>query len=172
VNDEPVLRPATPDDAWAIAQLHVAAWRWAYRDLVDADFLASLDPDARTPIWAERLASAPARTVVAERAGRIVGFVTFGAAQDADATPTVGQVFAIYTDESCQGTGVGRALMVHALQALAAEGKSEATLWVLETNALARTFYERGGWRLDGATQDEHLGSTSLHEVRYRRPLP
>ena len=109
---------------------------------------------------------------MAERAGGIVGFVTFGAARDTDATPAVGQVFAIYLDEGVQGTGVGRALMVHALQALAAEGRTEATLWVLETNTLARTFYERGGWRSDGATQVEHVGSTSLREVRYRRTLP
>jgi ribosomal protein S18 acetylase RimI-like enzyme len=172
VYDEPVLRPATPDDAGALAQLHVDAWRWAYRGLVDADYLASLDPVARTPIWERRLTSALGRTVAAERAGRIVGYVTFGAAQDADATPAVGQIFAIYTHESAQGTGVGKALMAHALQTLAAEGRTEATLWVLETNALARTFYERGGWRPDGATQDEHAGGTSLHEVRYRRPLP
>jgi ribosomal protein S18 acetylase RimI-like enzyme len=171
VNEEPVLRPAAPDDAGALAQLQVAAWQWAYRGLVDADYLASLDPVARTLMWTERLASAPARTVVAERAGRIVGFVTFGAAWDADATPAVGQIFAIYIDETVQGTGVGRALIVHALQTLAAEGRSEAILWVLETNTLARIFYERGGWRPDGAAQDEQMGSTSLHEVRYRRPL-
>jgi ribosomal protein S18 acetylase RimI-like enzyme len=172
VYDEPVLRPATPDDAGMLAQLNVAAWQWAYQGLMDADYLASLDPVARTPMWAERLAAAPPRTVVAERAGRIVGYVTYGAAQDADATPAVGHVFAIYTDESAQGTGVGRALMVHALQTLAADGRTEATLWVLETNTLARTFYERGGWAPDGAAQDEHVGGTSLHEVRYRRPLP
>ena len=172
MHDELVLRPATPNDASVLAQLHVAAWQWAYRGLVDADHLASLDPVTRTPIWAERLSSALARTVAAERAGRIVGYVTFGAAQDTDATPAVGQVFAIYLDKSVQGTGVGRALMVHALQALAAEGRTEATLWVLETNTLARTFYERGGWRTDGATQEEHVGNTSLREVRYRRALP
>jgi GNAT superfamily N-acetyltransferase len=101
-----------------------------------------------------------------------VGFVTFGAARDADAAPAVGQIFAIYLDEDVQGTGVGNGLMVHALQTLAAEGRTRAILWVLETNTLARTFYERGGWRPDGATQDDHVGSISLHEVRYRRPLP
>ena len=172
MGDEPVLRPATPGDAATLAQLHVAAWQWAYRGLVDADYLAFLDPVTRTPMWAERLTSTLARTVVAERAGRIVGYVTFGAARDADATPAVGHVFAIYVDETAQGTGVGRALMAHALEGLAADGRTQATLWVLETNTLARTFYERGGWRPDGATQDEHLGNAALHEVRYRRPLP
>jgi ribosomal protein S18 acetylase RimI-like enzyme len=171
-SDEPVLRPATPADAAVLSQLNVAAWRWAYRDLVDVDYLASLDPVTRTPMWAERLASTLARTAVAERAGRIVGYVTYGPAQDADATPAVGHVFAIYVDEHAQGTGVGQVLMIHALHDLATDGRTEATLWVLETNTLARRFYERGGWRTDGTTQDEHLGGASLHEVRYRRRLP
>ena len=172
MRDEPVLRPASPDDAGVLARLHVSAWQWAYRGLVDADYLASLDPVTRTPMWAERLASTLARTVVAEQGGRVVGYVTYGPAQDADATPAVGHVFAIYVEQHVQGTGVGRALMRHALEALAADGRTEATLWVLETNTLARSFYERGGWHADGTTQDEHLGSTTLHEVRYRRPLP
>src|SRR4051812_9122436 len=119
-DDEPVLRAATPDDAGVLGQFQVTAWRWAYRGLIDADYLASLDPGAWTSIWAERLMAARAATVVAERAGRVVGFVTFGAGQDADASSPVGQVFAIYVDESVKGTGVGRALMVHALRALAA----------------------------------------------------
>jgi len=172
VSDEPLLRPATPDDAGVLSRLNVAAWRWAYRDLVDADYLASLDPGTRTPMWSERLASTLARTVVAERDGRVLGYVTYGPAQDADATSAVGHVFAIYVAEHAQGTGVGKVLMVHALHELAADGRTEATLWVLDTNALARRFYERGGWRPDGTTQDEQLGGASLHEVRYRRPLP
>jgi ribosomal protein S18 acetylase RimI-like enzyme len=172
VPDELVLRPATPDDAPVLSRLNVAAWRWAYRGLVDADYLATLDPVTRTPMWAERLASGLAPTVVALRAGRVVGYVTYGAAQDSDATPDVGHVFAVYVEENAQGTGVGRALMVHALEALAGEGRTQATLWVLETNTLARRFYERGGWHPDGTTQDEPLGGATLHEVRYRRPLP
>jgi ribosomal protein S18 acetylase RimI-like enzyme len=172
VDDELVLRQATPDDAGALAELNVAAWRWAYRGLVDADYLASLDPGAGTSTWAGRLTSASARTVVAEQAGAVVGFVSFGAAEDADATPAVGHVFAIYISESVQGSGVGRALIVHALEALAAEGRAEATLWVLDTNTVARTFYEAGGWRTDGAIQEANLGTTSLRLVRYRHPLP
>ena len=172
VPGDTVLRPATLDDAATLAHLHVASWQWAYRGLLDADHLASLDPVARTPVWAERLSSTKGRTVVADRAGRVVGFVTFGAAQDGDAAPAVGHVYAIYVDESVQGTGVGKALMVHALQALAADGPTEATLWVLESNTLARTFYERGGWRPDGATRDEQIGASSAHELRYRRSLP
>jgi hypothetical protein len=44
----------------------------------------------------------------------------------------------------------------------------DATLWVLDENVRARSFYERGGWRLDGATKDDDRGSFVLKEVRYR----
>ena len=102
MDDELVLRPATPEDAGALAQLNVAAWRWAYRGRGLPTYLA-LDPVAWTSIWGRAPDLAPARTVAAEQAGGLVGFVIFGAAQDADAAPSVGQVFAIYISESVLG---------------------------------------------------------------------
>ena len=35
-----MLRPATADDAALIAQLHIDSWRSAYRDILDAAYLA------------------------------------------------------------------------------------------------------------------------------------
>ena len=43
MHGELVLRPATVGDAGLLAQLHVAAWQWAYRGLVNAEYLASLE---------------------------------------------------------------------------------------------------------------------------------
>jgi hypothetical protein len=47
-----------------------------------------------------------------------------------------------------------------------------AVLWVLEGNARARRFYERGGWAADGTTRDEPMGGEMTHQLRYalRRP--
>jgi hypothetical protein len=55
---------------------------------------------------------------------------------------------------------------------LAARGCREATLWVLDTNTRARTFYERKGWAADGATQVDEVWGATVTEVRYRGPLP
>ena len=54
----------------------------------------------------------------------------------------------------------------------ATAGFTQATLWVLESNARARQFYAKGGWVEDGAvTQDDSHGFP-ISEVRYRRQLP
>jgi hypothetical protein len=46
-----------------------------------------------------------------------------------------------------------------------------AILWVLEQNLRARRFYEREGWSLEGAPQEEQLAGVRLQVVRYGRAL-
>ena len=57
------------------------------------------------------------------------------------------------------------------MRGLTETGFSAATLWVLETNARARRFYESAGWAADGATKTDRRGDIELREVRYRRAL-
>lgn len=169
------VRSARVEDAAAIARIHVEAWRWAYEGLVDAGYLAGLDVESRTGNWQRALASGSANVRVAERDGRVVGFVVTGPsrdeARDDGAPASTGELRAIYIEPALERTGVGAALMVTALADLAAAGFSEATLWVLDTNARGRTFYERGGWRPDGAVREEKAGPSTLRELRYRRVL-
>jgi GNAT superfamily N-acetyltransferase len=96
--------------------------------------------------------------------------VTFGP-PDAPSIPGAGELYAIYLDPAHWGRGYGRALMRAAERGLAEAGFSKAYLWVLETNARARRFYEIAGWAADGGTKVEHRGTVELREVRYRRDL-
>jgi len=57
------------------------------------------------------------------------------------------------------------------LERLQHERFREAMLWVLEDNPRTRRFYERAGWRLDGAVREETILDTSVREVRYRIAL-
>ncbi len=168
-----IVRSATPEDAAAIAHVHVTAWRWAYAGLLDDAVLAGLDVDARRRLWERVAAEGRATLLVAERDGAVVGFVSAGRSRDDDAADGTGEVYAIYLLREVQGTGVGAALMDAALAALAADGCARATLWVLATNDLARSFYERGGWRPDGTERIERVRDDApVAELRYRRPLP
>lgn len=92
------------------------------------------------------------------------------------ATPALyeelGELYAIHLDPAEQGQGVGRLLMTDALATLRRRGWRQAGLWVYEQNAHARRFYERGGWRLDGAWRDGSIGATVSRQLYYRRPLP
>ena len=172
------IRPAQPRDAAAIALIHVRTWQAAYRGQLPETYLKSLDAelDQRTARWERSIANAIARgqhQLVAEESGRVVGFVTFGPSEDEPVDPEVGQVYAIYVDSGYWDRGYGRDLFAAAVRGLTEAGFGGATLWVLESNARARRFYESAGWAADGATKTEQRGDIALHEVRYRSaPLP
>lgn len=73
------IRPATVDDAYGIARVHVDTWRDAYAGIVPAAVLAALDIDARAQRMRQLLGDPnPFTNLVAALDGTVVGFVTFG----------------------------------------------------------------------------------------------
>jgi GNAT superfamily N-acetyltransferase len=91
----------------------------------------------------------------------VVGFVTFGPSRDRD-TVGMGEIYALYMDPGRYEGGVGRMLMAHARRRLKGQGFEAAVLWVLQGNERAASFYEREGWKPDGATREEEpYGITS-----------
>jgi hypothetical protein len=48
---EPTLRPATPADAAAIAEVHVRSWQVGYRGIVAKEVLAAQSVQAREREW-------------------------------------------------------------------------------------------------------------------------
>ena len=166
----PHLRQARSDDAPVIGALQVRAWRWAYAGLLPEAMLAGLSAERRAGWW--RQLPDDQRVWLAEDAGvtsaGLMGFCATAPARDAG----TGEVRAIYIEEAALGKGVGRALMRRALTDLDSRGFRRATLWVLESNARGRRFYEAGGWRADGETRVEVWDGVGLHEVRYAIELP
>jgi ribosomal protein S18 acetylase RimI-like enzyme len=75
----------------------------------------------------------------------------------------------MYVDPGHWRRGAGEALMLTALERLSSLPYTEAVLWTFKENRRAIAFYERFGWRRDGA---EKLHSRSGEPaVRYRRPV-
>jgi ribosomal protein S18 acetylase RimI-like enzyme len=169
------VRPATPDDAPAVAEVHVRSWQVAYVGLVPQDHLDRLDPADRLPVWRQILTEdvPPAGTAVLVDGDRVVGFVRVGPGRpQGDIDPAaVGELATIYILGSHWGRGGGRLLMADAVGRLTRAGFREAVLWVLETNVRARRFYEKAGWYADGATDVVEKHGWTRTEVRYRRSL-
>jgi ribosomal protein S18 acetylase RimI-like enzyme len=164
-----VIRQATPDDADAIALVHVRTWQGAYGHVFPPEELAGISVEARATSW-RGILGRDERTYVAERDGEVVGFVGTGPSRDDDGAGS-GELYAIYVDPEHWDSGAGRELAAYADDLLRGDGFTEATLWVLDDNPRARRFYEAGGWRLDGAKRTGlHLG-VETHEVRYRKDL-
>jgi GNAT superfamily N-acetyltransferase len=171
----PLIRQAEPRDAEAIARCHVHTWQVAYRGQLPDTLLDGLSSEIerRTAFWHRVIGEREARRqhqLVAVDGDRVVGFATYGRNEQGD-DPSVGELYAIYLDPRYWGRGYGRALFSSAERGLREDGYRAAVLWVLETNARARRFYEIAGWQPDGGRKTDHRGSVELREVRYRRDL-
>ena len=177
----PLIRSAARADAPAIADIRVAGWRATYAGLVPAAYLRAMDPAADAARWLAGWDAGPSR-LVAEHAGRVVGFATYGvyrADDDHAGWPRAdhdGELQALYVASGSRSAGVGSALLAAALAELAAAGHRTARLWVLAGNARARRFYTRHGFRdesPDGVRQTftPRGSDVAVPEVRYTRPL-
>jgi ribosomal protein S18 acetylase RimI-like enzyme len=161
------VRAATVGDAPRLGQIKVGAWRSAYEGLIDAAVLLGMDADE----WAERFRTRvldrfadPGEFLLVGGTGEVVtGYVSGGAYRDKDLTDS-GEIFAVYVDPATWRTGVGRRLMVAAIDHLSSANFQRAALWVLADNQVARTFYESLGWHVDSEVQERGHGAL---EVRY-----
>jgi GNAT superfamily N-acetyltransferase len=160
------VRLAEGSDSLAIETIRVRGWQTAYRHVFPANALDEMPVDDER--WRDRLVTPPPgwSTFVAENGeGMVVGFSSVGPSRDVRG---LGELYAIYVDPDAWSTGAGRALIERAEEQLRAE-YDVATLWVLEDNPRARSFYERFGWQPDGARKAEERWGVRAPEVRYRK---
>jgi len=150
----------------------VASWRVAYHGIMPDSALEALSVDVFAAGWAKTLGQVQRSNLVAEARGQVVGFASFGPSRDAVAVPPIGELYALYLDPAVWGRGVGYALWSAALNDLRGAGYAGVTLWVLEANTRARSFYERVGFELEpGVTRALEREGAVLPEVHYRRSL-
>ena len=167
-------RLASPADAEAIARLHVASWRDAYRGFVPAAFLEALKLELRTAYWREEIGNPAITVLLAESASTLCGVCACGPCHDSgQPVPGAWEIYHLHVAPNLRGQGVGAQLFASAVEHGARAGHTALTLWVIAPNVAARRFYARQGMRTDGAEQDRPLGGgPTVSEVRYRLDLP
>ena len=159
---------ATPEDARAVAEIHVDTWRAAYASIVPADYLASLSVERRETIWTECIATGTPELLVAKDAGVVQGWLSFAQSRDEGSPKTEAEVWAIYVSPSAWSTGAGRSLWLRARELMLAQGFRSCSLWVFPQNDRAIQFYHSAGFAHDGsAPKSFELGGAQLQEVRF-----
>jgi ribosomal protein S18 acetylase RimI-like enzyme len=137
------------------------------------EYLDGLDVEKRANMWRQLAQDADKIILVAEDSeGDIVGFSALGPSRDTDADPSTAEVAAIYVHPEEWKKGIGRALLSASLEQIRKRKFDQLTLWVLEGNQRARSFYESFGFIQEGAVKDEdHWKTFTVREVRYRLNL-
>lgn len=164
------IRPAAPEDAAAVAQIHVDGWRTTYRGVVPDAYLDALSQEKYAQNWLGRFTNPEGGqfTLVADdETGRIVGFASGGPERTGD-PEFKGELYAIYVPADVQGRGIGGLLLRAFAAGLAGHGLSTMLIWALKDNPWRR-FYEKQGGRLVRARRIE-IGGAKLPEFGYGWP--
>ncbi|MET7456568.1 GNAT family N-acetyltransferase [Streptomyces sp. NPDC005574] len=169
----PRIRAMTLPDCDRVAEIRVRGWQSAYRGLMPRSHLDGLSVPADAERHRARFAQGDGSVLnlVAERNGELVGWACHGPYRDDEVRTEDAELYAIYVDPRCCGQGVGHALLQESLRQRAAAGHDRMFLWVLEGNTRARRFYERAGFRADGAEEPFEVDGVPVPEVRYVRTL-
>lgn len=172
------VRVAWADDAPAIAEVQLAAYREAYAGVVPADELASMSGDDVAAAWHHSLTrpgDARNRVLVALERNRVVGFAITAPSVDPDCDPVAdGEIREFTVRPGERGKGHGSRLLQACVDTLAADRFTRATLWVTSTDDALRGFLTGAGWAPDTATRELGLDAdrpVTLKQVRLHAAL-
>ncbi|WP_225826137.1 GNAT family N-acetyltransferase [Streptomyces naphthomycinicus] len=158
-------------DCDRVSEIRVRGWQHAYRGLVPQSYLDGLDVAADAERRRARFVQGDGTVgnLVAERDGRVLGWAAYGPYRDGETHTGDAELYAIYVDPAHIGGGIGQALLAASVERCAA--RARMLLWVLKGNTPARRFYERAGFRADGAEEPFEADGVAVPEVRYARSL-
>ncbi|MER6200353.1 GNAT family N-acetyltransferase [Streptomyces sp. NPDC001586] len=168
------VREMAAADIEAVSTIRVRGWQAAYAGIVPRTYLDAMTVEADASLRRQRFTQprGKSRDLVALGEHGPVGWVCFGPCRSPIPGPRrVAEVYALYVSPDLIGQGIGRGLLDEAHSRMKGQGFETSALWVLEDNHRARRFYERAGYRADGATEDDIYDEATLTELRYRRTL-
>jgi ribosomal protein S18 acetylase RimI-like enzyme len=172
-----MIRKAVVEDAGRLAEMHIGGWRHAYRGIIaDAFLFGKLDVCRRAENIRKELEEGAGEHYVAERGGVAAAFMVMGPSRDEDKRGEGKfELWAIYSEPALKRSGLGGELLAFCEREAGLRGMREVSLWVLERNAAGRAFYEKHGYRPDGARKVlERLPSADtgpVAEIRYVKSL-
>jgi RimJ/RimL family protein N-acetyltransferase len=158
---EAIIRQATPDDANALADLHLSSARAGFTDIFPLSRL-SVSHEEMSADWLARLQADPQlrrATFVAEVGGSIVGVIV---AEPDPLDPTIGRGSRLYVDPHYWNYIIARRLSAACLAHLRELGCKVARGWIMEPNRRAQAVVERIGAIRTGARHQTCEKATSV----------
>ena len=166
------IRTAKLSDAHGIAEVHDAAWRFAYRGILPGAELERMIA-RRGPEWWRRAVARRVPIVVLDVGAKVRGYVTYGASR-MRTLPYRAEVYELYIQPEFTGIGFGRRLLFTVQQRLSRRGHDAFVVWCLADNSGACDFYQHLGGR-PVASAHEPFESAEVEKIAFafdRRSSP
>ncbi|MFF4584393.1 GNAT family N-acetyltransferase [Streptomyces sp. NPDC001388] len=156
------IRAARSADDGALALIDRRTWSHLHAVMPE--------PGPDEPFFDER--HLPEDHLVAELAGRVVGYIRLGRPTPVAANAHVLQIQGLAVADEARGEGAGRALLRAAVEEARGRGARRLTLRVLGHNTPARKLYESEGFVVEGILPEEMLlGGEYVDDVLMGRRL-
>lgn len=151
------VRKAVKEDSAIVGEVHSKAWKSAYRGIFPDEYIDADTASKRTAEFLEAIKDTKCTYFLLEEDDRAAGIVK--TCEDNN----VLEIESIYILDEYRGKGLGRQFMDYI--------KTQSTcdsifLWVLETNAKARRFYENNGFVLTGDSRTINRG-VEVKQLKY-----
>lgn len=165
------IRDAVPEDAAAIARVHLASWKTTYPGIIAQEYIDGLRVEDGAARWVTRLTEKKAIILVAENESEDQAGV-FGFAAGGSIVHPVdgyeGELAAIYMLASHQRKGTGAALVRQMASELRRQGFRNMVVWVLRENPACGFYQRMGGVQV--AEQPIEIGGKVLPEIAFGWP--
>jgi GNAT superfamily N-acetyltransferase len=176
VNADVSARLAWPDDAAAIVQVQLAAWRESYASELASGEIDAIDAGALTERWVAAISAPPdarMRVLVALERADVRGFALVHPSYDPDSDQVAdGEVGELVVDPRHRRAGHGSRLLQAAMDTLGADRFTRAVWWIGATDDVLRQFVTESGWASDGAHRELAAdGGATIKQMRLHTSL-
>lgn len=156
------------EDMKKIAEIKVDGWKIAYKEIIDDEYLNSLDYNLNQKEL-EASFGEGFSCVYENEANKILGFCRFGERQNLELegyNEYDSELGAIYVEPNYIGQGIGKELFNFVTGELKIMGKNKMILWVLEDNKPSIEFYIKMGGKLV-SKKEINLGNKTYYEISF-----
>lgn len=161
-----MIGKATIKDAPAISKIYASSWKVAYQSLLPQSYLDDIAYDFWVAPFTNWLSTGEMTAQMIYESHIPVGCIAYCKSREASLA-NWGEIVSIYLLPEHFGKGLGKKLMLHALEDLKKQGFTNVFLWVLEGNERASIFYEKLGFIPTDEKLKLDVGGKEIFDIRY-----
>ena len=171
------LKPAAVQDISAISRIHAASWKAAYIGMIPQAYLDTLPETYWVEPFTKWFQSGELQAIIAWEGDTPAGCISFGNpvsipdSERKELPEGCGEVRSLYIHPDYMRRGYGKALLQAAELSLRIRGFSGCCLYTLKENRIARAFYEKNGYFIDGGTGSYEIAGKVITDLRYIKSL-